>query len=149
MAVLDIARETVVTHSPDDAAVDALQSMREKEVGCVIVVDDEERPVGIVSDRDIAFQVFGRDADPTEVTLADIAGDDVEPVDADTGLYDLLEKMSEEGARRVPVVQDGELAGIISISDVVVLLGMELQLVANVFRTASPAYERSMTEIYD
>lgn len=148
MAVLDIARETVVTHSPNDAAVDALESMREKQVGCVIVVEDE-RPVGIVSDRDIAFQVFGHEADPTEVRLGDIAGEDVEPVDGDTGLYDLLEHMSEEGARRVPVVEEGELAGIISISDVVVLLGMELQLVANVFRTASPAYERSMTEIYD
>lgn len=149
MTVLDIARETVVTHTPNDAAVDAIESMREEQVGCVIVVDEDERPVGIVSDRDVAFQVFGREADPEEVRLADIAGDDVEPVEADTGLYDLLEHMSEEGARRVPIVEDGELAGIISISDVVVLLGMELQLVANVLRTASPAYERSMTEIYD
>lgn len=148
MTVLDIARETVVTHSPDDAAVDAIESMREKDIGSVIVVEDG-RPTGIVTDRAIAFQVFGQEADPSAVRLGDIAADDVDPVEADTGLYDLLEHMSEEGARRVPIVEDGELVGIISISDVVILLGMELQLVANVLRTASPAYERSATEIYD
>ncbi len=148
MAVLDVARESVVTHAPDDNALDAIESMRAKDVGSVVVVEGS-RPVGIVTDRILALEVIGRDTEPADVRLGDIATDDIDPVDADTGIYGLLEHLSDEGARRVPIVEDGDLVGIISISDIVVLLGMELQLVANVIRTSSPAYERSATEIYD
>lgn len=148
MSVLDIAREQVVTHSPDDAVFDALQSMREKEVSTVVVVDESGHPVGLLTDRGVAMQV-GREVDLGSLSIEEIQLDDADPVEADTGIYDLLEHMAEQTSRRVPVVKDGELVGIISISDIVVLLGMELQLVANVIRTSSPAYERSATEIYE
>lgn len=148
MSVIDIAREQVVTHSPDDAVLDALQSMREKEVSTVVVVDEGGHPVGLLTDRSVAMQV-GREVDLGDLTLDEVELDDADPIEADTGIYDLLEHMAEQTSRRVPVVQNAELVGIISISDIVVLMGMELQLVANVIRTSSPAYERSATEIYD
>lgn len=148
MTVLDIARESVVTHAPEDSVVDALSSMREREVPCVVLVDDDNRPTGIVTDRTIALQI-GRGFDLEDRSLADVSAEDVDPVEASAGVYELLEHMAAHGARRVPVVEDGELAGIISISDVVVLLGMELQHVANVLRTSSPAYERAPTDIYE
>ncbi len=147
MAVLDVARESVVTHSPGDSVVDAIESMREREVSTVVVVDDGA-PIGLLTDRLVALQV-GRGVDLDALTLAEVDLEETDPVEADSGIYELLEHMAEETARRVPVVDGGELVGIISLSDVVVLLGMELQLVANVIRTSSPAYERSATEIYD
>jgi CBS domain-containing protein len=148
MAVIDIARERVVTRSADDSVVDALDSMREEGVSTVVVVADDGRPIGLLTDRIVALQV-GRGLDLDDLTLAEIDLEDADPVAAETGVYDLLEHMVEQTSRRVPVTDDGELVGIISTSDVVVLLGMELQLVANVIRTSSPAYERSATEIYD
>jgi len=148
MAVIDIARERVVTQSADDSVVDALDSMREEGVSTVVVVADDGRPIGLLTDRIVALQV-GRGLDLEDLTLAEIDLEDADPVAAETGVYDLLEHMVEQTSRRVPVTDDGELVGIISTSDVVVLLGMELQLVANVIRTSSPAYERSATEIYD
>jgi CBS domain-containing protein len=148
MAVIDIARERVVTRSADDSVVDALDSMREEEVSTVVVVADDGRPIGLLTDRIVALQV-GRGLDLEDLKLAEIDLEDADPVAAETGVYDLLEHMVEQTSRRVPVTDDGELVGIISISDIVVLLGMELQLVANVIRTTSPAYERSATEIYD
>lgn len=147
MAVLDVARQSVVTHSPDDTVLDAIESMREREVSTVVVVDDGS-PVGLLTDRLVALQA-GRGIDLDDRTLAEVDLQTVTPVEADSGVYDLLEHMAAETARRVPVVDDGELVGIISLSDVVVLLGMELQLVANVIRTSSPAYERSASDIYD
>jgi CBS domain-containing protein len=148
MAVIDVARQTVVTHSPEDSVVDAIGSMREREVSTVVVVDEGGAPMGLLTDRLVALQV-GQGADLEERSLAAVDLDEPDPVAADCGIYDLLEHMAEETARRVPVVDDGELVGIISLSDVVVLLGMELQLVANVIRTSSPAYERSATAIYE
>lgn len=148
MAVIDIARERVVTHAEDDTVVDAIDSMREKEVSTVVVVDGEGHPTGLLTDRIVALQV-GRGLDLDDLTLDEIDLEDADPVAADTGVYDLLEHMVEQTSRRVPITEDSELVGIISLSDIVVLLGMELQLVANVIRTSSPAYERSATEIYD
>jgi CBS domain-containing protein len=148
MTVLDVARETVVTHSPGESVVDAIESMREREVSTVVVVDAGGAPLGLLTDRLVALQV-GRGVDLEERRLADVDLDTPDPVGADTGVYDLLEHMAEQTARRVPVVEDGALVGIISLSDVVVLLGMELQLVGTVIRTSSPAYERAATELYD
>lgn len=147
MSVLDIARTTVVTHGPDDSVVDAIESMRAESVSSVVVVDDG-RPTGIVTDRTIALEIDG-ERDVGSLSLREVPSADVEPVDASIGVYDLLEHMATRGSRRVPVVEDGELAGIISISDVVVLLGMELQHVANVLRMDSPAYERSPVDPYE
>jgi len=147
MAILDIARTTVVTHAPDDSVLSAVDSMRERSVSSVVIVDDG-RPTGIVTDRTIALQIDA-DRDPADLALRDVPTADVEPVEADVGVYDLLEHMANRGARRVPVTEDGALAGIISISDVVILLGMELQHVANVLRTDSPAYERSPADLYE
>jgi CBS domain-containing protein len=147
MAVIDVARRSVVTHAPEDSVVDAVASMREREVSTVVVVDDGT-PVGLLTDRLVALQV-GRGVSLDERTLAEVDLERTDPVAADSGIYDLLEHMAAATARRVPVVEDGELVGIISLSDVVVLLGMELQLVANVIRTSSPAYERSASTIYD
>lgn len=147
MSVLDIARTTVVTHGPDDTVTDAIESMRTESVSSVVVVDDG-RPTGIVTDRAIALEIDG-ERDVGSLLLRDVPLADVDPVEASIGVYDLVERMASRGARRVPIVEDGELVGIISISDVVVLLGMELQHVANVLRTDSPAYERSPTDPYE
>jgi len=147
MALLDIVRTRVVTHAPDDSVVAAVDSMREEAVSCVVIVDDG-RPTGIVSDRAIALQIGG-DRDPADLALRDVPAGDVDPVDADIGVYELLEHMANRGVRRVPVVDDGGLAGIVSISDLVILLGMELQHVANVLRTDAPAYERSPSDLYE
>ena len=152
MAVLDVARREVVTHTPEETVADALASMREHAVASVVLVDGDDCPTGIVTDRTIAMAVEAdadADGDLGQRRLDELPNDPVHPVDASTGVYDLLEHMAEQGARRVTVVEDGTLAGIISISDVVVLLGMELQHVANVVRTAGPAYVRGPTDVYE
>ncbi|ELY45430.1 CBS domain-containing protein [Natronorubrum tibetense] len=141
MAVIDIARQTVVTVEPEATLSDIVQTMRTKRVGSVIVVAEGE-PIGLVSDRDLAFEVLEGDGATNSTPVSEIVSGDLLTVAADAGIYDLLEKMSRKGVRRVPVVEDGDLVGIVSLSDIVVLLGMELQQIANIIRSVSPAYER-------
>lgn len=149
MAVIDIARSSVVTVSPDAALSSVVQTMQAQSVGSVVVVEDDE-PIGLVSDRDLALILLGGDdIDPDSTHVSEILDDDLVIVDADTGIYDLVELMSEQSVRRVPVVDGAELKGIVSLSDIVVLLGMELQHVANTIRGVSPAYEQLATELYD
>lgn len=147
MPVIDIARTNVVTAGPDEPVADVVRRMHGESVGSVVVVDEDE-PVGLVSDRDLAMAVLDETFDADETPVGDVVGDDHPTIDAGAGVYDLVELLSRKGLRRVTVVEDGELAGIISLSDVVVLLGMELQHVATAIRTSSPAYERPGPERY-
>ncbi|MDQ2049381.1 CBS domain-containing protein [Natronolimnohabitans sp. A-GB9] len=146
MSVIDIARETVVTVEPDAALSDVVRTMRSNRVGSVVVVEESE-PIGLVSDRDLALEVLDGEGANEETPVSDIITGEIRTVSADTGVYDLVDLMSDTGVRRLPVVDDGDLVGIVSLSDVVVLLGMELQHVANTIRAVSPAYERSATDL--
>lgn len=148
MTVLDIARESVVTERPETSVADVVRTMQRETVSSVVIVDDDD-PVGLVTDRDLAMLVLDGEFDAEGTPVSDVMPDELVTVDAEVGVYELVQLLSEKGVRRVPIVDDGELAGIISLSDVVVLLGMELQHVANAIRTAAPAYEQSATSFYD
>lgn len=145
MAVIDIARGTVVTVEPEATLSDVVQTMQTKRVGSVIVASADE-PLGLVTDRDLAFEVLAENGVTRETPVAELVSDELLTVPADAGVYDLVDLMSTNGVRRLPVVDDGDLVGIVSLSDVVVLLGMELQHVANTIRAVSPAYERTPTD---
>ncbi len=147
MAVIDIARTNVVTVDPAESVADVIRRMHGEAVGSVVVVDDED-PLGLVSDRDLAMAVLDETFEAENTPVGDILDEETVTVDADAGVYELVELLSRKGLRRVPVVENGELAGIISLSDVVVLLGMELQHVATAIRSSSPAYEQSGMQYY-
>jgi CBS domain-containing protein len=121
--------------------------MRAEAVGSIVIVEDDD-PVGYVTDRDLAMAVLDDSFDADGTPVREFLDDDPVTIDANAGVYDLVELLSERGVRRVPVVEDGELAGIVSLSDVVVLLGMELQHLATAIRASSPAYERSGPDYY-
>lgn len=148
MAVIDIARKTVVTESPDASVAAVVRKMHEEEVAGIVIVEDGE-PLDIVTARDLMVAVLDPEFDAEGTPARDFIDGDIPTVEADEGMYNLVELLSEHGLRRLPVVDDGELVGIISVSDVVVLLGMELQHVANAIRSSSPAYERSGFDYYD
>jgi CBS-domain-containing membrane protein len=103
-----------------------------------------------VSHRDLTPVLLESEFDAETTEIREFLDDDVVTVAADEGVYDLLDLFSDQGIRRAPVVDEaGELVGIISVSDIVVLLGMELQHVANTIRSSSPAYERAGPDLYD
>lgn len=110
------------------------RQMRDEGLGCLVIVDAERRPIGIVTDRDLALRAVavGRRARQTPaesvmsrplVTAA--------PTDAIEGV---IERMREAGIRRVPVVRDERVVGIVSLDDLVVHLGRELDGLGDVVR---------------
>ena len=148
MAVIDIARTTVVTASPDTSVADVVRKLHEEEVAGLVIVDDG-KPLDLVTSRDLLPAVLDEEFDAENTPVEEFIEGDIPTVEADEGMYDTVEVMSERGIRRLPVVENGELVGIISLSDVVVLLGMELQHVATAIRSSSPAYERDGFDYYD
>lgn len=139
MPVKDIARTEVITVSPDTSIEFIADRMREEQVGSVVVVSGE-KPVGLVTDRDVGLGVWDFD-DPSAVTAADIMSADLVTVDLDDGLYEALRTACEAGVRRVPVVDDdGDLAGIVTLDDYVVLLAGEFDQISRVIQSESPPY---------
>lgn len=121
MKVDQYCKRIVVTISPGASLVDAARLMRDEHVGFLVVVDengDTQRPVGVLTDRDIVVQVNAREVDPRSLTVADVMTR--EPIMAmerdDIG--ELLQRMRSAGVRRAPVVDvRGDIAGVIAIDD--------------------------------
>lgn len=147
MAVKDIAREEVVRVNVDDSIDHVAQTMDDEGVGSVVVIDDGN-PIGIITDRDLTIRVLARDQVPRDATAGEVMSSELITADGATGILELIREMSDNGIRRIPVVEDGELTGIVTLDDLVVLLSMEFQGIGNVIRSESPPYEVSATEVF-
>lgn len=103
---------------------DAASLMASFDIGAVPVVDEDERLVGIVTDRDLAVRVLGHRQDPYAVRLGDIATDKhVVTVTPDTRLSEARSLMVAHRVRRLPVVKGKQLVGMVSLGDVAVIDG--------------------------
>lgn len=138
MPVSDVARTDVVTAHRDHSAAELAALMREENVGSVIVVNDDE-PVGVVTDRDLALAVVEPGANPETVTAADVMSESPTTARSTDGLFDVMESLHDHEVRRLPVVdEDGTLTGIVTLDDLVVLLAEELEDLADVIEAEFP-----------
>ncbi len=95
---------------------EAAQEMKKHRIGSLVVVDDD-KPVGIITERDIAFKVVAEEKDlATKVT--DAMTGDLKTVAGETGIRDAAKLMASHLIRRLPVLEDGKLVGIIAIDDI-------------------------------
>ena len=98
---------------------EAARLMGEEDVGSLPVVDEGERLIGIVTDRDVAVRVVGRGLDSDTTVVGDVASRDVVALTPDHDLDDALRLMAKEQVRRVPVVvQENQLVGMLAQADV-------------------------------
>lgn len=80
---------------------------------------DEDLPYGIVTERDIVYKVFARNVDPSRVQVQDIMRQPCISVEPQMSFQAVAQMLSDAGIQRAPVMQDGELLGIISVTDLV------------------------------
>jgi CBS domain-containing protein len=119
-------REVVVT-TTDTSVAEAAQLMRRFHVGDLVILDEEEMPAGLVTDRDIVVEVVAQALDPEAISVADIMTRSLETVTAATDFWDALHHMRQHGIRRIPVVSDtGKLEGILTLDDALELLSEAL-----------------------
>lgn len=143
MGISELISEDVVTVYLENSLLDVADVLREEKVGSAVVLDVDDRVLGIVTDRDLV--VYGRRfADSLEKTIVnEILSMDVVTVTPEASVAELTDRMREEGVRRVPVVEDSDLRGIVTLDDVVVHLAeeldsRELQNLAAIIESESP-----------
>jgi CBS domain-containing protein len=124
--ITDLVSEDVVTVYLDETLLDVAEVLREENVGSAVVLDGQGDPLGVVTDRDLV--VYGQPfADALERTAVnEVISTPVVSVPPDITVSALTKLMREECIRRVPVVDDGDLYGIVTLDDVVVHLAGEL-----------------------
>ena len=103
----------------NDSVVDAAQIMEEEDVGSVPVVDTDNILVGMITDRDIALRVVAAGRDPRSTAACEVATKQVSPAYPDEPLDDALEQMAHRQVRRLPVIEDDRVVGILAQADVV------------------------------
>ena len=130
MSLERFCREPVVTIQPKQSVRDAAVLMRDRHVGAVLVVDND-RPVGIVTDRDIVMRAIIEGRDPNTTPVRDVMSGSVTVVGSDQKIDDAVIAIRTAGVRRLPIVNAaGKAIGIVTLDDLVVLMAGELNLVA-------------------
>lgn len=99
------------------SSVEAARLMISENVGSLPVVDGDDL-VGIVTDRDLVAQVLAKDLDPNRTLVSDVCTEQPVVVGPEEPLDAALQRMASEQVRRLPVVQDGRLVGILAQADV-------------------------------
>jgi CBS domain-containing protein len=108
-----MSRRGVLKAPPTITAHKAARMMAEKNAGAVLVVDDE-RLVGIFTERDVVFRVVARGRDPAATRICDVMTPNPHVVGPDKPFGYALLVMHERGFRHMPVVKDGKVVGIVS-----------------------------------
>ena len=130
MPIADICVRDVVAANAAMTVDEAARLMRYEHVGNVVVLEGNgsTRPMGIVTDRDIVVSVVATGLDAKVFCLGDLLTRDIVCVHEDQGIFECIQIMRQQGVRRMPVVdRDGALVGIVSVDDVIQLLGEEMR----------------------
>lgn len=110
---------TVVTLSETESLETAAQILDEKRIGAAVVVSDDRRVLGVLSERDIIRRIAQNGAAALYMKVADAMTRNVVTTKPDATLDDGLEIMTDRRIRHLPVLASGKLAGIVSIGDLV------------------------------
>ena len=129
MSISELVTRKLVTAAPTDSLAKVAKLMEQENVGAVVVTQ-ENRPIGIVTDRDLAVAVCVRGTSPKE-HVQNVMTCPVSTISQDEGVYNATQQLMEQAVRRLPVVDvNGDAIGIVSLDDLLLLLSRELQNMA-------------------
>jgi CBS domain-containing protein len=139
MTIGAICTRDVDLAEQDESVQIAAERMTKCKVGTLMVLDEQSKPVGILTDRDLTTRVVAQGLDPNTTVVRDVMTKSPESIDEDTPIEVAISCMRQCQCRRLPVIDEqGKLAGIISLDDIVDLLSDELDEIGELLRSESP-----------
>jgi CBS domain-containing protein len=116
-SVRDAMTENPRSIGASASVVEAARLMRDEDIGSLPITDDEKL-VGMITDRDITTSVVADAADPEATSVGDVVSQDLITVEPNKELEDALQLMARHQIRRLPVVENGSLVGIVAQADI-------------------------------
>jgi len=139
MSVGRICNREVHLAQANEPIQEAANRMLHRGVGCLIVIDDAKKPVGMLTDRDLAVRAVAGARDPAHTTVRELMTAQPRVVPEGTPIEDALALMRSGGFRRLPVVGDDQrLVGLVTADDMIRLLAEELSDVRGLLEVQSP-----------
>ena len=129
---LKINKNTQIwTISKDQSVMQALILMSEKNIGAIIIVDNNDFPIGIFSERDYARKVILKGKSSKDTLLDEVMTKELISVTRDYKIDQCMEIMNEKKIRHLPVLENNKIIGIISIGDVLKIMIKEQKELIN------------------
>jgi CBS domain-containing protein len=117
--LLDAKDGNVFSISPDASVFDAIKLMAEESIGSLVVLDENEKLLGIVTERDYARKVIIKGRSSHDTRVAEIMTGDVMTASCDHTVNSCMELMTEKKVRHLPVVENDRVVAMVSIGDLV------------------------------
>ena len=93
------------------------RKLRDLDVGSVPICGEDDRLKGMITDRDIVIEVLAQDKDPASTKAIELGGEEVVTIGADDSVSEALHTMKEHKVRRLPVIDEQRLVGVVSVAD--------------------------------
>jgi CBS domain-containing protein len=116
-SIRDVMTSDPCTIEAGKSVAYAAKMMRDEDVGLAPIVESDKL-IGMLTDRDIAIRVVAEGRNPEQVTAGEIASKQVVTIDSQQDLAEALRIMAQHQVRRLPVIEDGRLVGVVAQADV-------------------------------
>ena len=110
----------LVAAQPEDSVCDAARRMAENRCGSILIME-QERLLGIFTERDLLVRVVASGRNPAETRVREVMTTDIETIDGDETIEDAIRRMDEGAFRHLPVVDHGQVLGVLSARDIPIL----------------------------
>ena len=126
--VSQVMRTKLETVNQSSTAQEASKRMRDKRVSSLVVIDEEEAPIGIVTERDLVRQVCSKDISSNNIIIHHIMSSPIVTIDINASIEEAAEKMIQKKVRHLLIVDENRLSGIITPSDFTTYLRENLNM---------------------
>lgn len=134
LLVRDAMSVNVKTVRVDDTVLEAVKKMNKFRIGSVVVVSGN-RPVGIVTERNVLQRIVEPNIDPGVLRAKDIMSSPLQTVEASAPIEDAAKIMVKHGIKKLPVLENAKLVGIITTSDLVRASPVQIGILEELLRT--------------
>jgi CBS domain-containing protein len=119
--IKDVMQTEVAKVDPHASLREAARLMRDQDIGGVVITEGTE-PRGIITDRDLAIRGIADTLDPETTEVGDVASPNLKTLSPEDSIEEAAMLMRDEPVRRIPVVDDGSVVGVVSLGDIAVAL---------------------------
>lgn len=127
MLFKELISRNLICVEPTTKLSEVAKRMAEHNVGSVLVLKRDDKPRGIITDRDIVVRCIARNLDVADTTVEQVLTENLEYCHEDSPISEVIKKMHDSGVRRLPVVdRNGKAIGIVSFGAVLAALTQEL-----------------------
>jgi len=123
--VRDIMQKNVITIQENKSALDAAKLISEKDISFLVIVKDD-KPIGVITERDFVRKIAAQDKQASLISLSEIMSYKFRWVEPSTEIEDAVQKMLNHNIRRLIVLEDEKLVGVITQTDLTDFLRSKL-----------------------